>query len=140
MSDNLVTVEQAAVLLGLHPKTVLRHIREGRLIATRIGKSYRIARARLDAFAGLAGGRAEPGPQARATCIVDIPEMSLDRAERLATFLHAAALTGDARTPPLHVETAFDPQARTMKVVVIGAPADAGNLLEMLHMQMGSQP
>jgi excisionase family DNA binding protein len=41
----LVTVEQAAEELKLHPKTVLRYIHEGRLEATRIGKAYRIDRA-----------------------------------------------------------------------------------------------
>ena len=50
MSDALITVEQAAEQLKLHPKTVLRHIREGRLPATRIGKSYRLRAADVDEF------------------------------------------------------------------------------------------
>ncbi|CAD5265961.1 Excisionase [Bosea sp. 62] len=140
MSDGLVTVEQAAAELNLHPKTVLRYIREGRLPATRVGKSYRIARSRLDAFAGLASGRPEPGTAARATCILDIPDIAVERAERIATFLQAVALTGDADTPPLHLSTAFDPQARSLKVVLIGDPADVGRLLEMLQMQIGNRP
>lgn len=140
MSDGLVTVEQAAAELNLHPKTVLRYIREGRLPATRVGKSYRIARSRLDAFAGLASGKSEGTAAARATCILDIPDIAVERAERIATFLQAVALTGDADTPPLHLSTAFDPQARSLKVVLIGAPADVGRLLEMLQMQIGNRP
>src|SRR5262245_37744597 len=42
--DELCTVHFAADRLKLHPKTVQRLIREGRLRATRIGKSYRIRR------------------------------------------------------------------------------------------------
>lgn len=136
MSDRLVTVEEAAERLNLHPKTVLRYIRDGRLAATRIGKSYRIERAKLDAFAGVANGKAEAGMSARATCIVDISEISVGEAERVATFLHSAAMTGDAGTPPLHLETAFDPPANAMKVVAIGIPSDVGKLLEMLHLQL----
>lgn len=136
MSDILVTVEQAAEQLNLHPKTVLRYIRDGRLEARRIGKSYRIARNNLDAFAGVASGRAEMRAGVRATCIVDIPDVAVERAERLATFLHAMAMTGDADTPPLHIETAFDPVAKAMKVVLIGNPADVGKLLEMIELQM----
>lgn len=140
MSDSLITVERAAEELGLHPKTVLRYIREGRLSATRIGKSYRIARANLEVFAGVATGRSGTTAGTRATCIVDIPQISVERAERLAKFLHAAAMTGSAETPPLHLETAFDPLAGSMKVVVIGIPSDAGRLLEMLHLQIGARP
>jgi len=139
MSDGLVTVEQAAAELNLHPKTVLRYIREGRLAATRVGKSYRIVRSRLDAFAGLASGKSEAAA-ARATCILDIPDIAVERAERIATFLQAMALTGDADTPPLHINTAFDPQAGSLKIVLIGEPADVGRLLEMLQMQIGNRP
>lgn len=139
MSGHLVTVEEAAEQLNLHPKTVLRYIRDGRLAATRIGKSYRIAREKLDAFAGIARGRPDAATGARATCIVDIPDLTVGEAERLATYLHAAALSGDADTPPLHLETAFDPQSRSMKVVVIGVPADAGELLRMLEMRVGGR-
>ncbi len=135
MSDSVVTVEKAAELLNLHPKTVLRYIRDGRLAAVRVGKSYRISRSKLDAFAGVASGKVESsGP--RVTCIVDIPDIAVDRAERMAMFLHAAALTGDSDTPPLHLETAFDPAAGAMKVVVIGDPLDVSTLLQMLHPQL----
>lgn len=136
MSDNLVTVEQAAEQLNLHPKTVLRYIRDGRLPATRIGKSYRILRAKLDAFAGVTSGKSEPVIGARTTCIVDISNITVDGAERMAAFLHSAAMAGNADTAPLHLETAFDPFAKSMKMVVIGSPSDVGKLLEMLHLHM----
>lgn len=135
MSDRLVTVEQAAERLKLHPKTVLRYIREGRLPATRIGKSYRIAGAELDAFAGVASGKPAPAAAMRTTCVVDIPDISLDGAQRMATFLHSVALTGNAETPPLHLDTAFDPRTGNLKVVLIGDPSDVAKLLEMLQLQ-----
>jgi hypothetical protein len=75
---------------------------------------------------------------ARTTCIVDIPNLSEDRAQRMATFLHSAAMAGNADTPPLHLETAFDPLAKSMKVVLIGSPYDVGKLLEMLQLQMSA--
>jgi len=136
MSTTLFTVEQAAQRLNLHPKTVLRYIRDGQLPATRVGKSWRIARAKLDAFAGVATGSAEAGPGVRTTAIVDIPDLTPDEAQRLATMLHAAALAGDANTPPLHFETAYDPMARTIKLVLVGDLADVSKLLEMLEVQV----
>lgn len=137
--DNLVTVEIAAEELNLHPKTVLRYIRDGRLPATRVGKSYRIVRSNLNAFAGVASGKSETVVGARTTCIVDIPNVSVDAAERMSTFLHAAAMAGDADTPPLNLQTAFDPATRSMKVVLIGSPSDVGKLLEMLQLQLKSR-
>jgi len=139
VSDILVTVEQAAEQLKLHPKTVLRHIRNGRLPARRIGKSYRIDRAKLAEFAGLASGHAEALNGVRTTCIVDIPRMTPESAERITTFLSSAAMTGDGKTPPLHINTGFDPLAECLKVVVIGSPSDAAKLLEMLQLLLDSR-
>ncbi|MFN3623447.1 MAG: helix-turn-helix domain-containing protein [Hyphomicrobium sp.] len=135
----IVTVEQAAVQLKLHPKTVLRYIRNGLLPATRIGKSYRIERAKLAEFAGVASGHADAAKDVRTTCIVDVPHMTPESAERLARFLNAAAMTGDANTSPLQINTAFNPTEKCLKVVVIGSPRDAARLLEMLQLQLGSR-
>ncbi len=52
MSEELYTVEFAARRLKLHPTTILRFIRDGRLAATKVGKSYRILRSELDRLAG----------------------------------------------------------------------------------------
>jgi chromosome partitioning protein len=43
-SDRLVTVEEAAAILRLHPKTVVRWCRAGRLPGRRIGNHYRFRR------------------------------------------------------------------------------------------------
>lgn len=139
MSQQLLTVEQAAQQLNLHPKTVLRYIRDGRLAATRVGKSYRILRAELDAFAGFASGTSKTDTSARSTCITDIPDVTVEVAERIATFLQSAAMTGGASTP-LHLQTAFDPLAKALKVVAIGSPSDVGRLLEMLHLHVRARP
>jgi excisionase family DNA binding protein len=135
MANELVTVEQAAERLKLHPKTVLRYIRDGRLQAVRIGKAYRIDQAKLDAFAGVSSGHASEADNPRTTCIVDIPRLEVEGADRLATLLNAAAMSGDAETPPLQISTAYDPFAKTLKVVLIGCPSDVARLLEMLELQ-----
>lgn len=137
MSNVLMTVEQVAEALKLHPKTVLRYIREGRLEATRIGKAYRIDRSKLAVFAGVASGRSQSPRDARATVIVEVPALPTETAERMATFLGAAALGDDAATRPLHFNTAFDPTSGNLKVVLIAAPSDAARLLELIELQLG---
>lgn len=136
MSSKLATVEQAAEELGLHPKTVLRHIHEGRLSATKIGKSYRIDRGTLDTFGGIVTGRSGPAADVRATCVVEIADISPEGAERMASLLNAASMTDEARTAPIHLSTAFDPTSRNLKVVVVASPSDAAKLLGLVDLQL----
>ena len=138
MISGVVTVDQAAKHLHLHPKTVLRYIREGRLPATRIGKSYRIARSGLNAFSGSASDRSEIAVGVRSTCIVDIPGVAADAAERLGTFLQAISVSRPADSPPLQLQTAFDPLAKSLKVVVISSPSNVANLLQMLEAHLSN--
>ena len=137
MAAAIVTVEQAAAHLHLHPKTVLRYIHDGRLPATRLGKSYRIARAQLNAFAGVASDQSEV--DVRTTCIVEIPNVLVDVAERLATFLQSIAIGRPGDTPPLHLQTAFDPIAKSMKVVVISSPSNVADMLQLLQAQLSNR-
>jgi excisionase family DNA binding protein len=135
MSNMLMTVEQAASELKLHSKTVLRHIRQGRLAATRIGKAYRIERAALDAFAGIVSGFSPTERTARTTAIVELDGLGAESAGRLTSFVSAAALGGGSNNPRLHASTAFDPLAGTMKIVVLGDPGDVVRLLELIELQ-----
>jgi excisionase family DNA binding protein len=130
MSGNLYTVEQAAERLQLHRKTVLRMIRDGRLKAVRIGKAYRISGDDLDAVAGVARAEARDAAD-RATVIADFGDVSPDLGQRLASTL-SAMLVGayKVRTSPAHLETAYDPMLRRLKVVIVASPEDASALLK----------
>lgn len=137
MSSILVTVEQAAIELKLHPKTILRHIREGRLEATRIGKAYRIERAKLDAFAGLVTGADIEVRDIRTTTIVEISALDSNQTQSLAAFLSAAAMGAGPNTPRLQVCTAFDLESKILKIVVFGVPRDVARMLELIDLQIG---
>ena len=91
MEASYFTVAQTAAHLGLHPKTVLRFIHDGRLPAARIGKSYRLLRDEVMRFAG--GAPAAPTqPGARVTSIVEIDALSAEQAERLGRALTVIGL------------------------------------------------
>ena len=51
MIDKYYTVEQISEMLSMHPKTIQRYIREGKLAARKIGKSWRISGHSLSVFA-----------------------------------------------------------------------------------------
>lgn len=48
--DKYYTVEQVSDLLSMHPKTIQRYIREGKLQAKKVGKGWRIAGHDLSVF------------------------------------------------------------------------------------------
>src|SRR3954464_6264237 len=107
MSEEVYTVEHAAERLKLHPKTVLRFIRDGRLRATRLGKSYRILRSDLETLAGAAPARSD-GVSARVTAIVDLDGLDDQRAQRLSVLLSSARMGNEARPDPMNISIAHD--------------------------------
>jgi len=50
MEETILTVEQVAQILQVHPFTVLKFIKQGRLKAAKLGRVYRIKRSEVDAF------------------------------------------------------------------------------------------
>ena len=57
MLENYVDVIEASKILGVHPETVKRLIREGKLAASKFGNKWIIERNRLQAFANTYDGR-----------------------------------------------------------------------------------
>ena len=50
MEDSILTVEQVAQILQVHPFTVLKFIKQGKLKAAKLGRVYRIRRSEVDKF------------------------------------------------------------------------------------------
>ncbi len=48
--ETIYTTEQVAELLQIHPLTVLKYIKGGRLKSIKLGRVYRIRESELDAF------------------------------------------------------------------------------------------
>lgn len=133
MSEELYTVEQAAERLKLHAKTVLRAIREERLRATRVGKSYRILRRDLDAFAGVPERAAAAGGGPWITSIVDIPEVRPELARKWARTVTAALNARPQGGAALRADVIHDPDRNHLKIVVVGPPGDVVNLMNLVR-------
>jgi len=130
VSEEVYTVEQFAERLKLHPKTVLRFIREGRLRAVKVGRSYRILRSDLEAF-GLvpsAVGRR----QVRTTSIVDVADIAPEQAQHLARVVTSAHVGRQPGDHPLSIDVAHDPVLRQAKVVLVGTPGDVAAMLRII--------
>jgi excisionase family DNA binding protein len=130
MSEAVHTVEQVAERLKLHRKTVLRFIREGRLRAVKVGKSYRIPRSELEAMTGVARSAAAG---ARVTAIVDEPDVEPAQAERLARMLPSLRIGREAHPDPMSLDVAYDTACSRLKVVIVGSPADVAAVLQAIE-------
>jgi excisionase family DNA binding protein len=145
MSEEVYTVEQFAERLKLHPKTVLRFIKDGRLRAVKVGKSYRILRTEMEAMTGMTPEvfrdaveayrgvlerRSRSG--ARVTSIVDLPDVAPDAAQRIARTLTAARSSQTAYADDMSLEVVHDPARRHLKVLIVGSPGDTAAMLKMI--------
>lgn len=136
MSQELYTVEQAAERLKLHAKTVLRAIREERLRATRVGKSYRILKGDLDAFAGVPAQTTSRASDPWITSIVDIPEVRPELAQKWARTV-TSTLNARPPGPPLRADVIYDPDRNHLKIMVVGPPGDVVDLMSLIRAWLG---
>ena len=98
MNETYYTVEQIAKMLDIHPKTIQRYIREGRLRASKIGKSWRVSGHDLSMFAegskasdSIVNKRAiSPEDRVMVSSVVDINVGSRDEAIRIVNALTAS--------------------------------------------------
>ncbi|GAA0267936.1 hypothetical protein GCM10009127_04620 [Alteraurantiacibacter aestuarii] len=138
MSEELCTVRAVAAELDLHPKTVLRYIHEGKLPATRVGKSYRIRRSDLAQLVGMPLASERSAGRTTVTAVADVEDVTADEAMAAANVFSAAGMGRDKGSAPLHVSTTHYPAQRRLKVIVIGSPADAARMLQLIDVQIGN--
>lgn len=127
-----LTVTEAARRLRLHPRTILRFIRDGRLKAARVGKGFRILPTDL---AALAGVEPEPEPESRPTVMaaVDLGEVDPDGARRWTAAVNGAFHARPAGAAHLSLDLVHDPVSRRLKVLASGAPGDVASVLSLVE-------
>ena len=130
MTSDFLTVDAAAAILQMHPKTVLRYIRDGRLRATKLGKQYRILRSDLNAFAG--GSEQHGVGQVRVTSIVDVEDVDSLLLERLTATLLGASQGKDPSATSMSVDIAHDSSRGSLKVIIVGSPNHAAIMLNLV--------
>ena len=131
------SVGQVADQLGLHVKTVRGYIRDGRLTAVRIGKQYRITREDLEAFTGRpveppTRETARRVRQVEVSSVVQVDAISPDAVRRLANTLMAAVAVRPDGTDRLRLQTVYDEERASLKIIVIGGLADSAEIMRLV--------
>ncbi|MFV0343137.1 MAG: helix-turn-helix domain-containing protein [Anaerocolumna sp.] len=93
MDKNYRTVEQISEMLNIHPKTIQRYIREGKLRAIKVGKSWRVSRNDLRVFLENLDVRSSDSTAERtitASSVIDITCNGSEDAIRIINLLTSA--------------------------------------------------
>jgi excisionase family DNA binding protein len=143
MSTNtsLLSVEEVAHTLGLHVRTVRRHLREGRLKGFKVGKSYRIAARDLAELTGQHDVATLAPPAAilrrrhiETSILVQVDAIDREGAMRVMNALGGAAKGRDKHSDiPLRVNTVYDETRARLKVMATGSLATATGLLQLME-------
>lgn len=131
MQDRYYTAEQAAKLLNIHPKTIQRYIREGRLRANKIGKSWLITGHDLSVFAegehklsrspDLPDTSDNPG-RVKISAVADIEAVQKEEAIRVMNTLTAALNCKPAEYGASTLQMQFIEPEHKVRVMLWGNP------------------
>ncbi|MEX1307864.1 MAG: helix-turn-helix domain-containing protein [Eubacteriales bacterium] len=122
--EKYYSVEEASKIIGLHPKTIARYIREGKLAANKVGKGWRISGHDLSVFVEGQEKREKSekteGP-IRVSAVVDIPETGRDAAMRIANTLTAISNSKDKSVGTSSLTTQYIESERQLRIMLWGS-------------------
>ncbi len=126
MTEKYYTVEQISQLLKIHPKTLQRYIREGKLRAGKVGKSWRISGHDLSVFLekekGVQPQEAENFQEERikSSAVVDIRVQDTDDAVRIVDLLTGALNAKPAEYGKSSMHTQYIMEESMLRVTLWG--------------------
>ncbi len=111
MNEDYYTVDQIAEMLNIHPKTIQRYIREGKLRAAKIGKSWRVTGHDLSTFvenncSESPDSGKRPEPSVIASSVIDINVVGKEDAIRIMNTVTATLNS----KPPEYGQTSMQTQ------------------------------
>ena len=137
----MYTVQELAEILSLHPKTVQRFIREGKIKATKIGREWRVQKEDLRDFAH-AELSTVPADEPRAatrladrvqvTAVIELDEGHSTEVSRISNSLIAALNSKDPRFGEARYDLVYHPEIRKARFVLSGTPLLIRTILELV--------
>jgi len=137
MQETYFTVEQIAELLQMHPKTVQRYIREGRLRAVKVGKAWRVSGHDLSVFTESVPPAPEHAPVSVVSSVADVYAAEREDAIRIANTLTAALNSKPAEYGASRLNTQYIPEERKLRGTLYGGARFTAAMLEALALLTG---
>ncbi len=136
MSRSVYTVNEAAELCRLHPRTIVRKIREGEIKAHKIGRQYRMSHEDLETFMGVlpdkgfASETSGAGP-VLVSSVVDMDGISREESQRITNTLMAAM--NSEHSSSSRVDFLYYEELRRLKIVINSDLERTSRILKVLE-------
>lgn len=134
MQETYFTVEQISQMLQMHPKTVQRYIREGKLRALKVGKGWRVSGHDLSVFTEHSEEQSGETPAAVVSCVADIYCTDKNAAIRLVNTLTAGLNGKPASYGKSSMQTQYIPQEQKLRITLYGGARITACMLDAIAM------
>ena len=140
MNQYLFTVNEAANLLKLHPKTLRRKIQSGEIESTKVGKQYRLTRNQLEDFCGSPiGDSPDLGPVTRrkvlVSTVIDIHAISQEDSSRITNYLMASQKNEavESNQSSSRIDSIYSPELGYLKILISGDSSVVRELMKIIE-------
>jgi excisionase family DNA binding protein len=136
--NELLTVDDVARILGFHPRTVRRYIREGRLKAKKLGKQWRILQEDLNVLTGQDTGveksrNDRAADKVHVSAVVDVGVTDEQEASRIFNSMLAAVTGKGSEYGVVQYQTLYLGDEQKARLMFWGDAAFIGEALITLH-------
>lgn len=139
MQEAYYTVEQIAQMLQMHPKTVQRYIREGKLHAVKVGKGWRVSGHDLSVFTERVPQAGET-PTAVVSCVADVYAADKAAAIRLVNTLTAGLNSKPANYGRSSMQSQYIPEEQKLRITLYGGARIVAAMLDAIVMLTEEEP
>ena len=143
MEQIYYSVEEISRILDLHPKTVRRFIREGKIKAKKIGRSWKIHHNDLRAYAHAELKKPEQKSanyadsdmkeRVRVSAVVEIQEKESEEASRISNSLIALLNSKDPSWGNVRYDLIYHPEEGKARFVLYGTPAFISTIMKFFE-------
>ena len=150
MNKELFSVSEISEILGLHPKTVQRFIREGTLKGRKIGRAWKVHVDDLKEYShaelstprsgsasvgrtASAGVNAEPLPgRLVVSAVIEIRNSSEEESSRISNSLVAVLNSKDPAWGKTRYDYIYQPETGTARFILYGSPKFISGIMKLL--------
>lgn len=148
MLDKFYSVDEIAEMLKIHPKTIQRYIREGKLKASKVGKSWRVSGHDLSIFTEGSSdtftappilGETTEQKEIKVSAVIDIPVFNTDESVRIANTLTAISNAKPSGYGVSSVQTQYLMSEKVIRIMVWGSLSFTQIILDSIAALTGNQ-
>ncbi len=148
MNKTLYSVNEIAEILGLHPKTVQRFIREGKLKAHKIGRSWKVSIDDLKEYShaelsvGTEGSTGKGYPvsadkpleeRINVSAVIELKDAADREVSRISNTLIAVLNSKDPAWGKTRYDYIYQPETGTARFILYGKPLFISSIIKMLE-------